>query len=775
MNMKRIACILALVVVSLGMVAQPKKVVLSKEEGRITFAVDDVELPESHCGWKRSGMEIAQNIHLNEEDNWDSDWKPEILACSFDGEDDLYTVGEDVLFQMLKKAWSQHRPVVLTPDAIWLVICQQFSHYVNENSDAFRGLLVSHEGQKVLEIETADLLEEADWESLVAGFTAQIDKYTNNNIGTTLVADFSTSGTNERIASEVTLMDVVKPYFKYEVIYVVCGIPTITLTGTPDDWRKVLEKTRALEKFGMGWWVEDLEPILEQFIQASEGKPDYWFWKDIVMKTRPRSIQGPTCGARQPKMTEFDGWFLKLFPFDNEGRTPEKVTIKQTVLPETVAVPVAYKFVLPDGTVMEEHPLELVAGIVGVQENSTTLAMEPKIGWFVRTVKTEEQRQKEQWQRDSLLQSFAVQQQPQKSSFQILTENTPGVRATPRYWDEGPLVLSDFSYRRDDPMEVMGFEYGVELGMKEWKKGNTKFRAPVCRSYMDPLGSWVNPDYVDQTGLRYLQSYFDCVELYSRYAQRDLFEKSYFNPHNVVRTQMGIADKMLSQMGQDTDGGQNVEAVEQYGELIRTELAKTDNLLPTDMKCYPQGWGIGMHLGASTELYTGEICDYVTPITGIDFGFDIPIWRFNIFAGFVLGWGGHYKQDIPRDGYQWNAGERMMGGNCELSLGFTALDSPWWRVIPFAGIGKGFLDYPTHPVDPEQDSDEIGGFRYLAGLSTDFKFFRLVEFGPAKDGLSELSVRARVFVAHTAFPEPAPAWSLNFGLSVNMLAWMMRK
>lgn len=127
MNMKRIACILALVVVSQGMVAQPKKVVLSKEEGRITFAVDDVELPESHCGWKRSGMEIAQNIHLNEEDNWDSDWKPEILACSFDGEDDLYTVGEDVLFQMLKKAWSQHRPVVLTPDAIWLVICHIMS------------------------------------------------------------------------------------------------------------------------------------------------------------------------------------------------------------------------------------------------------------------------------------------------------------------------------------------------------------------------------------------------------------------------------------------------------------------------------------------------------------------------------------------------------------------------------------------------------------------------------------------------------------------------
>ena len=357
-----------------------------------TFAVDEVDPPTDHCGWQSSGIDIARGINWFSDDgwSWDSDWKPEILACSFADAENLYEIGEDVVFQMLLKAWCQHRPVVLSPDAIWLIICQQFSHYINDNPEEFRDLLVSHEGKKELQVRTTDLFsDQADWPGLVAGFTSQIALYTNNDIATTLVADFSTTGTDELVASEVTLMNTVKNYFEYTAIYAVCGIPSITLTGTPDDWHKVLEKTRALESFGLGWWTSELEPILKEFVKASEGNPDYWFWKDIVKKSRPRKIQGPSCMGRV-RMTKFDGWFLKFFPFDNEGRTPDKVTIIQNMLPETVVAPFKYQVVTPDGTVLSETPLDLVAGIVAVEEDPLTFTMTPKIGWFVRTVKTKE-------------------------------------------------------------------------------------------------------------------------------------------------------------------------------------------------------------------------------------------------------------------------------------------------------------------------------------------------------------------------------------------------
>ena len=386
--MKRLLSILIGLLACVWLSAQPSRMILDQVEGRITFAVDDVDLPNRHCGWKMDGYKLAVDIHRNFDWNMLSDWEPAILANSFADADNLYDIGEDVMFQMLLEAWCQHRPVVLTPDSIWLIICQQFSHIVNKDPERYRGVLVSHEGRKELQVKTNDLFsKQADWNGLISGFTAEIDKYTNNDLATTLVADFSTTGTDERIASEVTLMDVVKPFFEYKAIYAVCGIPSITLTGTPDDWRRVLAKTQALDAFGMDWWTSEIVPILEEFVKAAEGRPDYWFWKDIVKKTRPRKIQGPVCAKRQPRMTKFDGWFLKFFPYDNKGRTPNKVKITQTMLPETVVVPFKYQVVTLDGVVLEETPLELVAGIVGVIEDPENYSMTPKIGWFVRTVK----------------------------------------------------------------------------------------------------------------------------------------------------------------------------------------------------------------------------------------------------------------------------------------------------------------------------------------------------------------------------------------------------
>ena len=115
-----------------------------------------------------------------------------------------------------------------------------------------------------------------------------------------------------------------------------------------------------------------------------------------------------------------------------------------------------------------------------------------------------------------------------------------------------------------------------------------------------------------------------------------------------------------------------------------------------------------------------------------------------------------------------------MGGNIEASLGYTLFDSQWWKVAPFAGIGVGFIDYPSNPGPGDKKSDEIAGFRYQAGLSADLKFNRTVDYVQALEGLTEFSVRSRLYVAHTAFPTPAPAWTLNFGLSVNMLGWILK-
>ena len=741
------------------MYAQPAQLILSQKEGRITFAVDEVDIPDNHCGVKTTGTELSLDLNRHFDGDLFSEWEPKILANSFADVDNLYDIGEDVVFQMLLKAWCQHRPVVLTPDAIWLIICQQFSHIVNEKPEKYRGVLVNHEGKKELKVESNDLFSnQADWEGLISRFTAEIDKYTNNGLATTLVADFSTTGTDERIASEVTLMDVVKPYFENTAIYGICGIPSITLTGTPDDWRKVLEKTLALEAFGLGWWTTELEPILQEFVKAAEGHPDYWFWKDIVNKTRPRTIQGPLCSKRQPKITKFDGWFLKFFPYDNKGKTPAKVDITQTMLPETVVVPFKYQVVNLDGVVLEETTLELVAGIVGVLEDPDDFAMTPKIGWFVRTVKVDNQNR--------------IQDAP----IDLAQSHNPGLtmEATVRYWDEGPLTYADLSARKSELPKISEFQYNISWTTSDWKTGNTRFRVPVSRSYLNPYASWVHPDFRTDAMLQYIQTGFDYVEICRRRAMRELMQGSTFGQGSVMKFHLDVADSFMAKLKDETQQGQDAAAVQDYARRVKAELAQTEEVQYDDLRIDPRGFGMGMHWGIGSEFYTGPVTDYLTPIAGLDFGFDFCFSRINLYLGGLLGLGGRYKQAIARDGYQWNAGERMKGGNFEVSIGYTVFDSQWWKVAPFAGIGVGYIDYPYHPGNPDKESDEISGFRYQAGISADLKFSRLVDYVQALEGLSETSVRSRLYVAHTAFPTPAPSWTVNFGLSVNMLGWILK-
>lgn len=164
-----------------------------------------------------------------------------------------------------------------------------------------------------------------------------------------VLADFSTSGQAEVIASRVTLMNTVERYFELELEETICGIPYITLQGTPDDWRKIAAKVQQLRNYDMGWWADELEPIINEFVKASQGNPDREFWKCIVKKVRPGEVRGVGCldfGGQ----TMFDGWFLKLMPFTENGRTPAEVDLTARMLGEICGTDFTYRLLDTDGS-----------------------------------------------------------------------------------------------------------------------------------------------------------------------------------------------------------------------------------------------------------------------------------------------------------------------------------------------------------------------------------------------------------------------------------------
>ena len=283
------------------------------------------------------------------------------------------------------EAYAGHYSVILSPDAIWTLISQGFCHHISLNTEKLKDKIVNHEGKmKISVISEYDLYSPLmDWDTLLNGFDIQIAENTKGNIADIMRADFSTTGNTERITSQVTLMSAVKSYFDFAAIHTICGIPTITIEGTPDDWRKIIKKVESLRNYDLGWWVDDLKPILQEFVNASEGNVNKDFWQNIVKKDRPESMKkGAGCGVKDA--TKFDGWFLKFMPFDKDGRTPDAVVYgRNDMLPSVVSAPFTYIVKDATGNIISKTPMEIMSGFVGIDVNENTYTMRPHIGWMV--------------------------------------------------------------------------------------------------------------------------------------------------------------------------------------------------------------------------------------------------------------------------------------------------------------------------------------------------------------------------------------------------------
>ena len=355
----------------------------------VTFVVDENLSPVEKYNmekYQESGSAALKGIFRDEGVPGDTH---AMIAWSFSDDERFYTfTGKDVFFKTIVRAYAEHRPLVLSPDMIWVLISQGFARYVNAHPEELRDQLVNHSGKMDLVVQSdKDLLsEDANWEKMMGDFTAQINENAKGDIAKAITADFSTTGITERITSQITLMETMKSYFDYVVHYIACGIPSVTLQGTPEDWQKVLEKTQQLEKYGIDKWILSLVPILTEFVKASEGKPNQAFWKKMVKKGSVDKLAGGGCDFSTP--TALDGWILKFFP-DENGLTPDQVPHTHKMPSERVYVDFKYQVINPvDGTVIVDTPLQLIAGFIGTEVDTLTHALKPKMGWVVRQMES---------------------------------------------------------------------------------------------------------------------------------------------------------------------------------------------------------------------------------------------------------------------------------------------------------------------------------------------------------------------------------------------------
>jgi hypothetical protein len=304
------------------------------------------------------------------------------------------------LIQAVHLAFSQHRPLILSPDSIWLTLVQGFGHHVYENAEALRDRIVRHEGKKDLVVETMSLDAE-HWPQVIAQFSAAIRGNSNEVLYETLMCKFSTTTPSIQTAMEIALMDVYERYFNY-VLMCVCGIPKITLQGTPADWRLMRERIEVLATYDLGWWTSRLAPILDEFVATAEGHPDRRFWQAIY---KPRQTYGSEVAT---------GWITDLFPYlgDRPERRRNKTLERAReswilVNPNQETSPffgtgvglksfpsglsrAPVKVKVPSSCL--ETDVDLIGGFAGVGQQTEDCALFPIISWGVAEKSEEKER-----------------------------------------------------------------------------------------------------------------------------------------------------------------------------------------------------------------------------------------------------------------------------------------------------------------------------------------------------------------------------------------------
>jgi hypothetical protein len=359
--------------------------ILEQTEGKIRFGVDDVKSDQERLSTTNAKFQLEKQLGK------------ELLAFSHNDKFEVIP-NQDIhpLALAVHAAFSEHRPLLLTPDIIWIAIAQGFAQHINNHAESLRLRFVNHQGKQQLVIATQQIPNQLQhWSEAVQQWALQIRDRVGADLYRLLECNFSTTTPITQTASHVVMMNAFQQYFDY-VMYCICGIPEITLLGTVEDWQSICDRVQMMAEYDLEWWTARLLPICREFVETAAGQPSLEFWRCIY---KPKPVYG---------VELITGWLTDLFPYIQHSVT-KAASVRNPVLeidrcelpnasssepffqqvahgisPESLPLGISqapFQLITPDG---KEYSLELVAGFIGVYQDSQQQTLQPEIGWAVR-------------------------------------------------------------------------------------------------------------------------------------------------------------------------------------------------------------------------------------------------------------------------------------------------------------------------------------------------------------------------------------------------------
>ena len=211
-------------------------------------------------------------------------------------------------------AYSSHKPLIISPDMIWLTITQGVSIHINNNFEKYKSKLFIKDKPQDIRVRNDNLNNGPEaWEQLINSFSIESKKHVKTNFNNFFIPKFSTTTNIETTVFQTTMLETYEKGLMFTAESA-CGIPKITITGSVEDWKNIYSKIDTLDNFDLGYWKVELKPIIQEFINVKQGKVNTGFWQEIYKNSKFYAY------------SYYSGWIIKFFPYvlDKDFNNPVK-------------------------------------------------------------------------------------------------------------------------------------------------------------------------------------------------------------------------------------------------------------------------------------------------------------------------------------------------------------------------------------------------------------------------------------------------------------------
>ena len=326
--------------------------------------------------YEDSTLSISEEEEENE--------KLEILHYNFDTEEtSFFNTNKKSLIQGLITAYKKHYPITISPDMIWLLFLQGYSRFMEKYHEKVRYNYVNFENKKTISVTRNNMIPERAtnqvWNGIIDEFTQKIKNQVGENLISNLESDFTTTTPVSLITSQVSIISAMKNYFNYQLEFDGCGISSITLEGSLEDWQKIKSKLEFFSKKEMNllWWIEYLMPIIDNIIMTkiyyNQNKDINEelrnFWKDII-----RIKEGH---AYDPNV--INGWIINFIPDFSEDEPALYDELEEDDVPDQIISCPLELTVIDKETI--KYKCSLASGFYGMVQDEKTYNIKPVIGY----------------------------------------------------------------------------------------------------------------------------------------------------------------------------------------------------------------------------------------------------------------------------------------------------------------------------------------------------------------------------------------------------------